>query len=165
LIFSGGGALSVLLGSFLANRCFPGDEPGQMRLSAFAVMSLVPCYVAFLLLPGKYQALSALAPLMIGLYAFTGPTYALLQRLVPDEARATTMAVVMLLANLIGMGSGPQVVGLLSDWLAPVLGSDSLRYAMLAASLVAFGAAYNFFQAARTIRQDLLKATGSLPGG
>jgi MFS family permease len=155
LIFSCGGALSVLLGGYLANKWFLGDEPGQMRLSAVAVTSLVPCFVAFLLVPGRYQALSALAPLMIGLYVFTGPTYALMQRLVPDDMRATMMSVVMFLANLIGMGTGPQIVGALSDLWAPVAGPDSLRYAMLTTSFVAFGAAYNFWRAARTIREDL----------
>jgi hypothetical protein len=37
----------------------------------------------------------------------------------------------LLLLNLIGMGLGPLVVGALSDLLAPALGAQSIRYAML----------------------------------
>ena len=75
--------------------------------------------------------------LMIVFNFFLAPTYALMQRLVADEMRATTLAMVMLFANLIGMGVGPQLVGTLSDHLMPAFGKDSLRYALLAVSLVA----------------------------
>ena len=60
---------------------------------------------------------------------------------------ATALAIVMLLVNLIGMGIGPQIVGLLSDQLMPALGNDSLRYAMLVMSGVAPWAGYHFWQA------------------
>src|SRR6185312_1856927 len=72
-----------------------------------------------------------LAVLMIIWNMYVGPTFALLQRLVSDEMRATTLAAVMLVCNLIGMGIGPQTVGMLSDLLRPVAGADSLRYAFL----------------------------------
>jgi hypothetical protein len=78
---------------------------------------------------------------------------------VADEMRATALAVVMLLANLIGMGVGPQSVGILSDALAPTLGNDSLRYAMLAMSLVALWAAYHFWQVGRSAQDDLRRMT------
>src|SRR5262249_8956305 len=100
--------------------------------------------------------------LVFSLYA--GPTFALMQRLVVDEMRATTLAVVMLLANLIGLGVGPQVVGAVSDLLKPSLGRDSLRYAMLIMSLVAFWAAYYFWQVGRTVERDLAAVGRALPG-
>lgn len=74
----------------------------------------------------------------------------------PDEIRATTLALVMLLANLIGIGVGPQIVGILSDALRPVVGVQSLRYAMLAAATIALWAAYHFWQVGRTVKSDLL---------
>jgi hypothetical protein len=79
----------------------------------------------------------------------------LLQRLVADEMRATALAVVMLLVNLVGMGIGPQLVGILSDGLAPAWGSDSLRYAMLIMSLMAPWAGYHFWKAGGSVREDL----------
>lgn len=156
LIFGFGGIAGIFLGGYVAGRWLAYDEPAQMRLSAVTIASLVPCFALFLLLPDKHHALLALIPLMIALGVFIGPTFALMQRLVPDEMRATTLAVVMLFANLIGMGVGPQVVGILSDLLLPVLGKDSLRYAMLAMSLVALWAGYHFWQVGRTVREDLV---------
>jgi predicted MFS family arabinose efflux permease len=155
LMFGIGGVVGVLSGGYVAGRWFADNERGQMRLTAGAVASLVPCFVAFLTLPGKVPALAALLPLIVALSFFWAPTYALMQRLVPDEMRATMMAVVMLLANLIGMGLGPQLVGILSDQLLPNYGTDSLRYAMLIMSLVALWAAYHFWRVGLTVRDDL----------
>lgn len=155
LIFGVAGVSGIALGGYAVGRWFSHNERTQLRLIALLIAMLVPCYVSFLLLPLTYQALTALVPLVVVCNFFLGPTFALMQRLVVDEMRATTLAAVMLLANLIGMGLGPQVVGVLSDQLMPVLGSDSLRYAMLVMSLVAFWAAYHFWQVSRTIQEDL----------
>lgn len=154
-IFGLGGVVGTLLGGDIAARWFGGDERAQMRLSALIVGSLVPCFVMFLLLPSKEQALIALTPTVILGNFISGPAFALIQRLVNDEIRATSLALVMLLANLIGMGVGPQVVGVLSDWLIPRVGNDSLRYAMLAISSISLWSAYHFWQVGRTVREDL----------
>jgi MFS family permease len=155
LIFGVSGMAGILVGGYVAARWFADDERGQMRLSSIMVAALVPCYIAFLLLPGKTQALLALVPLAVVCNFFFGPAFALMQRLVGDEARATALAVVMLLVNLIGMGIGPQVVGVVSDVLIPVAGIDSLRYAMLSVSLISLWAAYHFWQAGQTVKQEL----------
>jgi hypothetical protein len=127
-----------------------------MRLSAVTIACLVPSLVAFLVLPGKGQALVAMLPAIMALNVFLAPTYSLMQRLVPDDMRATTLAVVMLIANLIGMGLGPQVVGILSDLLAPTFGRDSLRYAMLVTSVLALWSAFHFWRVGRTVTKDLV---------
>jgi predicted MFS family arabinose efflux permease len=160
LIFGIGGIVGILLGGYVASRWFSGDERGQMRMSAITVALLVPFFVAFLTLQNKYQALFALMPLITLFSMFLGPTYALMQRLVTDDTRATSLAVVMLLANLLGFGVGPLLVGTLSDILTPRLGGNSLRYAMLVMSLVAFWASYHFWQAGRTVKQDLAAVEG-----
>ncbi len=166
LMVSLAGIAGALLGSFVAARWFPGNERGQMRMSAVAVASIVPWFVAFLTLPRKNQALAALLPLFIAFGFFLGPTYALMQRLVADEMRATMMAMVMLLANLIGMGLGPLLVGVLSDWMMPSLGTESLRYAMLIISFVALWAGCHFWLVGRSVKADLgrMRREPALPG-
>lgn len=155
LIFGSSGIVGSLLGGYVTGRWFSTNERGQMRLIAILIAALVPCHLLFLLLPHKHQALLAMSPLGVVFVSIYGPTFALLQRLVPDDMRATTLAVVMMLANLIGMGVGPQIVGILSDLLAPVMGLDSLRYAMLVVSLVAVWAAYHFWRVGQTVTADL----------
>jgi predicted MFS family arabinose efflux permease len=163
LIFGLGGIGGVLLGGYVASRRFANNERGQMQVSAITVASIVPGFVAFLTLPQKHQALIALVPLVMVFSFFLGPTYALMQRLVPDQMRATMLAVVMLLANLIGMGMGPQVVGIMSDFLAPTAGPDALRYSMLTMSFVALWGSYHFWQASLTVKQDLCNIADRSP--
>jgi MFS family permease len=155
LIFAGSGIAGIGLGGYVCTRWFAEDERGQMRLSAVTVAAVVPFFILFLLLPSKALALGALVPLVLVVNFFLGPTFALLQRLVSEEMRATTVALVMLLANLIGMGVGPQIVGILSDELRTFAGGDSLRYAMLLMSLVALWAAWHFWQVGRTVKGAL----------
>lgn len=156
VIFGVGGTAGSLLGGYVASHWFANDERAQMRTCALTVASLMPSFLAFLLVPEKQYALMALVPLIIGFQFFLGPTYALMQRLVGEDMRATLMAVIMLLANLIGFGVGPLIVGFLSDALRPSLAGESLRYAMLAMSLTALWAGYHFWLVGRSIRSDLL---------
>ena len=157
--------VGTLMGGYVIMRWFSHNERGQMRLTAVTIAMLVPCSALFLLLPGKEGSLLALAPISMAYGFFIGPTFALMQRLIGTEIRATALAVVMLLSNLLGMGIGPQLVGLISDRLQPSLGNDSLRYAMLAISFVALWSAFHFWRVGRTVARDLslqdsISATG-----
>lgn len=157
LIFGVGGIAGIALGGYIAGRWFARDDRGLMRVSAVTIALLVPFFCLFLLLPNKYASLAALLIVWLIFSFILGPGFALMQRLVADEIRATTLAVVMLLGNLIGMGLGPQIVGILSDLLRPVFGDDSLRYSMLCMTSVALWAAYHFWQVGRTVRDDLAR--------
>jgi hypothetical protein len=66
----------------------------------------------------------------------------------------------LLIINLIGLGLGPLVVGMLSDGLAPYFGDDSLRYSlMLMVVVIIPWAALHYFMAGRSIENDLARAT------
>jgi predicted MFS family arabinose efflux permease len=155
LIFGVAGIAGTLLGGHIVAKWYAHDPRGQLRLTAIIVALLLPCFVAFLLGPERYQALVALTPLVVVFNFFLGPTFALMQRLTGEDMRATTLALYMLAANLIGMGLGPQIVGVLSDALAPQVGEDSLRYAMLAMSGVALLSAWQFWRAGDSAAEDV----------
>lgn len=157
----GAGIVGIVLGGVISSRWLVGDERTQLRVTAIIVASLVPLLATFLFVGTQYQALATLGLYMLVLYFLFAPTFALFQRLVPNEVRATTLAIVMTLVHLVSMGIGPQVVGLLSDWLKPALGQDSLRYAMLVVSFVALFAGYQFWKAGRTVVHDLHEAERS----
>jgi MFS family permease len=150
LIFGLGGIAGTLLGGYVATRAFAKDEGAQLKLTALATACVAPCHAVFLLVPSRLESLLALIPLIITLNFFLGPSFALLQRLVPDDLRATSMAVVTLFANIAGMGVAPQLVGILSDQF------HSLRDAMLVVSLLSLGSAYYLWKAGRTVAHDLL---------
>jgi MFS family permease len=154
-VFIAGATAGLLLGTYVMGRWFRENERGQLRLGALTVALAVPCLMGFLLLPQRYLALSAMLPLLILVNTSLPAVFALLQRVVPTSMCATVLSVVMMLANLIGMGLGPQAVGILSDFLNPQFGVDALRYAMLIVSLAVILAAYHLWAAGRTIGEDL----------
>jgi MFS family permease len=80
---------------------------------------------------------------------------AIVQTLVPDSMRATAFALIYLFMNLIGMGLGPLITGVLSDALRPWTGEDSLRYALVCLSPGYFWTAWHAWRASRTVARDL----------
>jgi hypothetical protein len=69
--------------------------------------------------------------------------------------RAMASAMLLFVLNIIGLGLGPFLVGVLSDLLSPSFGADSLQYAILIATFAYFWAGAHFLMAGRTIRQEL----------
>jgi MFS family permease len=87
-----------------------------------------------------------------------GPLFAVIQTLVPEPMRATAIAVVYLFANLIGIGLGPWAAGALSDGLRPLVGDESLRYAMLILCPGFLWGAWHLWEANKTVMADLGRA-------
>jgi predicted MFS family arabinose efflux permease len=112
-----------------------------------------------------------------------GPIYAAIQSLVAPHTRATAVAVMFFILNLIGLGLGPTVIGRCSDlFAAQIYGApdaaafkaacppggtdaaclaaqaDGLKYSLLVTALVAVLAFACFLLARRTIREDLAAA-------
>jgi MFS family permease len=157
VIFSVCGLIGTYLGGYVAERYLSGREDIQLRLCGIGVALIFPFTVVFLLAPDKHMSLAAFMPMLFLFHVFIGPMYAIMQRLVTDEMRATSVALAMMTANLIGMGLGPQVVGILSDAWAPRFGADSLRMAMLVVSTSAVWSGLHFWLSSRTVKADLAR--------
>jgi len=57
----------------------------------------------------------------------------------------------LFILNIIGLGLGPQLVGVLSDLMAPVYESESLRYALLMLSFINIWGAWHYYRAGRAL--------------
>jgi MFS family permease len=90
--------------------------------------------------------------------AYIAPSLAMTQALVTVRMRAQASAVLFLILNLIGMGLGPQLAGILSDLYHPAYGEESLRYSLLTISIVWLWSAFHFVLAARTLKDDIERA-------
>ncbi len=86
---------------------------------------------------------------------YAGPTWAIIQELVAPGRRAMAASVYMLIYNLIALGLGPVFTGTVSSAIAPAVGDQSLRYAMVAVVLISLAGAYAYVMAARTVTRDL----------
>lgn len=154
-----GGAASVLLGGMLADRLAPRDQRWYTWVPCIAGFVAVPFMAAVYLVDGPYLALSmAVVPGLL-FQTYLGNTIATTHAIVGPRMRATASALLFLVINIIGLGAGPWTVGFVSDLLAPTLGSESLRYAMLyVLPPVMTWSAIHFWLASRSLREDLAAA-------
>jgi predicted MFS family arabinose efflux permease len=159
LIIGVGGAIGVFGGGLLADRLASRDQRWYARLPALAGFAIVPFMVGVYLADDPYTALtiSIVPGLLFQIYL--GNTIATTHALVSPRMRATASAMLFLILNIIGLGAGPWVVGFASDLLAPSLGVESLRYAMLyILPPVMTWSATHYWLAGRTLREDIAAA-------
>ena len=86
---------------------------------------------------------------------YLAPTFSLIQSLVSLRMRALASSITLFVLNIIGMGFGPQLVGILSDYFAPEYGQHSLRMALIVLSFLNLWCAFHYFTAGRTLEADL----------
>jgi hypothetical protein len=98
-------------------------------------------------------------------YFYLGAMYAVAQGVSPPRMRATAVAVLLFVVNLLGYGLGPPAIGLLSDTLSGLaatrlaLDADAaaafgLRYAIVIGLLGYLWAAAHFLMAWRPLHRD-----------
>ena len=157
LAFSFGvcGLLGTYLGGVLTTRYAAGKEASQMRVVALFMALNGILYVLVYLSSDKYIALAFVA--MIGIVSVlgNGSVFSAIQSLVNDRMRSVALALIFLLANLVGFGLGPLAVGVVSDLLAPMFGQESLRYALVLFCPGALWVAFYYWKAADTIEADI----------
>jgi MFS transporter, Spinster family, sphingosine-1-phosphate transporter len=149
------GLIGNYWGGTLASRYAANNEPLQMRAMAVLYCCVGAFSTAIYLAPNYYLAFAALGVANIGLTATNGPILATIQTLVPPHMRATSIALVFLFANLIGMGLGPLAAGALSDALHADLGHESLRFALLLLSPGYLWCAWHVWRGSQTVASDI----------
>lgn len=142
-------------GGALVNRFARRSAAAYGMVPCIAMLLLVPSFGAALFVQSWQWSLAIMLLPMIACTIFVAPAIALVQNLSPPRARATATAVLMLMFNLVGLGCGPLVVGIISDALTPLHGAASLRFALLCTLPVAALAAYAQYRVARVVPRDL----------
>jgi len=160
------GGAGTYLSGWIADRLSKGgDLRWYMWTVALIALTSFPFAVAqFLTTHDRLVFLLFLLPAFAG-SAFMGPCFAMTQALVSLRMRAVASAMLLFILNLIGMGLGPQMVGILSDIYASRfgLGDESLRYALLTIMSITLWSCLHFYLASRTLRQDVAHAAAA-PG-
>lgn len=91
-------------------------------------------------------------------YIYIGPSIGLLQNLYPAGMRAKGSAILLFTANIANLAIAPQLVGLLSDVVAPRISNpaESLRYVLLGCAFTGLWAAYHYWACARLMKKESL---------
>lgn len=155
------GGVGAVAGGVFCARLGQRDLRWNGRVPALAILLSVPLLIAMLITDNTWVALAlfVIPGFLSSVYA--GPTWSIIQELVPSQRRAIAASVYMLIFNLIGLGLGPLSVGILSDLYNPALGAESLRWAMVSVLLISLGGVAAYFMASRSVGADLARVTAS----
>jgi predicted MFS family arabinose efflux permease len=146
------GWAGTVLPGVLADRWKPHDPGFGLRFSSLGIGFSVPFLPIFYLAPQWAVVMASAVPLVFFSAVFLGPAYAAVQRIASEPMWAQASAVLFLTLNLIGLGLGPQLAGLVSTALQPSLGTDALRYALLIIEVTSLlPSAFCFWRASRLL--------------
>lgn len=152
------GAAGTFLGGYLADRLGQQDKRWYLWVPLLGGAAGFFPYFYVLLGDSTVGILVTLVYVNLVTALYLGPSIAISHALVPPAMRAITSAVLFFVLNMIGLGLGPLLTGVLSDLFQPQFGDQNLRYAMVVTALVGTVAMLMFFLAARRLPKDLAKA-------
>ncbi|MGD9661854.1 MAG: spinster family MFS transporter [Porticoccaceae bacterium] len=149
------GSIGIFGGGFLADALSKRNIRWQMRIPAITTLIFFPLILVFLNASSPTMAIILLIPAYTVALAYTGPTWAALQSVSPPHMRAMAAAIMLFLVNLIGLGFGPQLIGIMSDVLGKTMGSGALTYAIGLSGTLTLLASLCYFLASRSLPEDI----------
>lgn len=129
-----GGVTGTIVAGILATRMIRsrGEDRAALLVPVFALPLAAPALLLFILSPSLPVAMTGAAAMNFLLASAMGPCIATAVAIVPMHVRALSSAVLLVAMGLLGAALSPLIVGVVSDWLQPQMGQDSLRYGLAA---------------------------------
>ena len=155
------GMLGTFLGGYLCDKLAVRDQRWYVWLPGGATLLAIPFSMYVYLAPNYVTALLVLnIPVVLGVL-YIAPSFALTQRLVGVRMRALAASILLFITNLIGLGLGPQITGIISDMLNynTDLGVHALRWAMVIVLLLNIVSTIFYLFSAKYLRADLAEPT------
>ncbi|NQZ97996.1 MAG: MFS transporter [Myxococcales bacterium] len=152
------GALGSLGAGFLTDALAKRDERWLLWIAALGGSLLVPFLAAFALCPTPGLAMLLFIPANVFNQFYAAPSYAVTQGLAQLRMRAMASAIILFVINLVGLGLGPQLIGIGNDLLEASYGDEAIRYSLAVLGLFNLWAAGHSILGARHLRADLERA-------
>lgn len=156
LVLGVGGAIGSVLAGVLADRLGRRDLRWWLWVPAVAAICPLPFVLTFFFHPDVNAAFVWLFPGLVIAAMYQGPVFSTVQTLVHVRMRAVASGILLFVINIIGLGLGPQTVGLLNDFVFDGQGDAAVRYSLTLVFVVTGSwAALHFLLGARALREDL----------
>lgn len=169
----------TMLGGLGADWAGKRDERWYAWLPAICLVCAAPFYIIGLSMPNWQTAMPLVVVGATLAFTFYAPTFGAVQNMVEPRMRGTASAIIIFFQNLVGMGIGPLFVGFLSDTFAArnfngnyaakcigqaaqtvpecaAAGTLGIRYGMVICAFFAFWAAFHYWKASRTLKDDVI---------
>lgn len=147
--------LGAVLGAVMAPALVKRDRRWELWWPALVYLVGWPLHVIGYTADSLWLVYSALAFATFLIMSAAGLINSAVQSVVPSTARAMSISLIMIAGILVGGGSGPLLVGALSDALFSAYGDQGLRYALVIATTIMTWGVAHFMFAARHLRGEL----------
>jgi len=148
-----GGLVGAFAGGWIADRWVKRNPRARALVGLTGAILAIPFIAASVLLADYRSALLCYLPATVFSTLWLGPAVAIVQDLVPPSMRAMASAVFLFIVTIIGLGAGPQTIGIMNDWIGT---PDAVRYSLLYVSVgMNLISAWFFWLTAKTLVQDL----------
>lgn len=154
-----GGMIGTIYGGYLADKLGAKDRRWFLWVPMWGKLIGAPLFIVAMMAPTPELSLLIYFPGITLAAMYLGPSLAITHHLVPASMRAMSSAVLFFILNILGLGTGPTVVGLVSDWIntsaaslsevhsflgdtVAIVQQMSLKWAMIIAVLLMFPFTY-----------------------
>lgn len=149
------GVLGTWLGGKMADLFGARDKRHILTFPAYGMAVAAPIlFLGYYMEDWRVAVALLIIPTILN-SAYYGPAYACVQGLVRPQARAVAASIMLFGQNLIGLGFGPFLFGVLSDQLAPTYGQESVRYVLYGAAWLGLIPAFFFWRASLRLGREL----------
>ena len=109
------GTLGAFLGGFLTEKASKRSATAATWVPGFAFLVCAPLYASAFIVAGSTPMLVLLMVASVLQYFYLGAQYNIAQAVVSVRVRATSVAILLFIVNLIGYGVGPPALGIVAD--------------------------------------------------
>ncbi len=149
------GVLGTWLGGKMADKFGARDKRHILTFPAVGMAVAAPIlFLGYFMEDWRIAVALLIVPTILN-SAYYGPAYGCVQGLVRPQARAVAASVMLFGQNLIGLGFGPFLFGVLSDQLIPQYGQESVRYVLYGAAWLGLIPAFFFWRASLRLKAEL----------
>jgi len=152
-----GGVAGSFCAGFLADKLGRHSLRWYFLTPALALLIGLPVTITMLLTTDPRIALALFLVQQFTFFCYSGPIYAVLQFLVPASTRAMVVAVHLFILNLVGLGFGPLLIGMMNDSFNASLGAGgAIRLSLLVITIGTVVSVICFWLASRAgaVRSD-----------
>ncbi|MBM0103410.1 MFS transporter [Steroidobacter sp. S1-65] len=146
--------LGAIVAGSITSRLSRTERRWLLWVPTIATVIATPLYALAVLTPSASASLMLLVPAAFTSMMYVGPALAATHGVAGVSLRATGVALTLFVSNLLGIGGGALVVGMVSDAFIAEEPTVSLRYGLLAVLLANIPAAVGYLLAAGNVRRD-----------
>ena len=148
LIYIVFGTAGTFLGGILSDWYQARFKGGRVRFLAYLMLGTVPLLVSYRFVdPSSSLFYIGMAAGMFSISSFFGPAFSTVQDLTPVRLRGVMSGLLLVACNLLGMGIGAMMTGILSDVFFANHIIEPLTKALLIADVIALAAPASFIVA------------------